>query len=386
MRLLPSFVKNCRAPRNPPRQMPLRYCAPALVLFAGVFAPVLQGQIPRPVVGSSVPPGEKQAAPAPPAGVWVPTLQFRSGFWVNLHHFLYYQARLQSGLALAPGAEPNSAAANAANLGDLSPAERKAWQNAVDYYVRNFASAELPYDRSLAEIDDRLSDLASCPDLDGSSSPACVAGIDPALFAVLEEAAPAYRNHWWIQQNRANEAWISKAAALFQQYGGRPSQGLSRAFNNVWPAGPIPIDVVYYASASGSYTTLDPAHIFNAASSPQVQGLALLERVLREASEVIAQPVETAIIQQCRKHTKPIPRDLWHALASYTTAEIFDRSFAGQGLPQGSGPVSFARSDEEYMSVRGWTSYQQLLERYWQPYLDNQADMQAAIAQMVNAL
>lgn len=386
MRLLSSFLKNNSALRNRSGRMPSRYWVPVLTLLAGVFAPALNGQIPRPGFGSSVTPGEEQVAPTPPAGVAVPTFQFRSGFWVNLHHFLYYQARLQSGLALAPGAEAKPGAAKPASLADLSPAERKAWQNAVDYYVQNFASAELPYNGSLAEIDDRLSDMASCPDLDERSSSACAAGIDPGLVAVLDEAAPAYRAHWWTQQNQANQAWISNAVALFHQYGAQPALGLSRVFKSTWPARPIPVDVVNYASASGSYTTLGPPHIFIAASSARDQGLALLEGIFREASEVVAEPVETAIIQQCRKQTKPIPRDLWHALASYTTAEVFERSFSGQALPEGVGSISFAQIDRKYMSLRGWKYYRQLLERYWQPYLDHRTDMQSAIGQMVSAL
>jgi len=365
------------------RQMRFRHWAPALVFLLGMAAPCLRAQIPSPVVGSSSIP-IPQAAPSP--GLAVPSFEFRSGFWVNLHHFLYLQARLQSGFITAGGAPPNVPAEDQANLTDLSPAERLAWQKAVDYYADNFADRDFPYDGFLVRIDDRLSDMAACPDLTGRSSPSCASGIDPAIAAILEEAAPVYRAHWWAAQNQANQAWISQAAALVRRYGDRPAEGLSRVFGQLWPARPIPVDVVSYAGNSGSYTTLGPLHIVLASGNGLNQGSSALEVVFREASHVLAQPVEAAIIEQCRQQTKPVPRDLWNAVASYTTAKVFEQVFAGQGLPAGEGSKSFSENNREYVAVRGWERYQQLLQLYWQPYLDNRTGMQSAVTDIINAL
>ncbi|HVB34423.1 MAG TPA: hypothetical protein VNJ52_08655 [Patescibacteria group bacterium] len=345
--------------------------------------PCVNAQIPSPVVGASAAP-VRQAAPS--RGLRVPVFEFRSGFWVNLHHFLYLQARLRRGLTAAAGVPPSLRAWDMANLSALAPSERQAWQKAVDYYAENFAGRDLPYDSFLVRIDDRLSDMAACPDLIGRSSSACASGIDPALAAILEEAAPVYRAHWWNLQNRTNRAWISQTVTFIRRYGSNPAEALSQAFQNAWPAGPIPVDVVPYAGAFGAYTTLDPLHIVLASGNPRNQGFAAGEVVFREASHVLAEPVEQAIVEQCREQTKPIPRDLWHAIASYTTAMIFERSFTGQPLPPGVTLESFAESNREYIVARGWQSYQHLLKVYWQPYLYNETGMQSAITGMVNAL
>jgi hypothetical protein len=376
------FWKRSRVRGSGPERISPRPWAAALLFLASVLAPSLGAQTPRPVVGSSVPPAKQ--APAP-RGAWEPVFAFRSDFWVNLQHFLYFQGRLQRDTANSGGAQSKPPAAGAANLSQLSGSERQAWQNAVNYYAENFADRDLPSDSFLVRIDDRLSEMADCPDITGRRSTACAAGIDPTVTAILEEAAPIYRAQWWAGQNQANMAWISQTKTLIRQYGSKPAEGLSRAFNNVWPPSPIPADVVFYAGANGDYITLGPAHIVLAANNSGHQGLAPLEAIFRQASDILAEPIQQAITDECRQQTKPVPRDLWHALVAFTTAEVFEQTFASPS-PPGDGAESFSESERQYISARGWQFYQQLLERYWQPYLDGQRDMQSAVAGMVDAL
>lgn len=380
---LHGLLKGGRARRNRSSRIRLRQWAPALVLLAGAVAPRLGAQTPRPVIGSSATPVQHQPASH---GLQEPVFEFRSGFWVNLHHFLYLQARLQRGLAVAAGAQSNPSASNAASLSALSAAERQTWQKAVDYYAENFADRGLPYDSFLVRIDDRLSDMADCPDLTGRSSRSCAAGIDAALTAILEEAAPVYRAHWWAGQDGANRAWISQTTMLIRQYGAKPAEGLSQAFSNVWPSAQILVDVVPYAGTTGGYITLSPAHMLVASANSYNQGFAALETVFRLASDILAKPVQQAIAEQCHQRTQPVPRDLWHALVAYTTAEVFEQSFAAGSLPGGDSPESISQSERAYISARGWQFYQQLIEQYWQPYLDGQRDMRSAVAAIVDAL
>src|SRR5437870_13890137 len=76
----------------------------------------------------------------------LPVFELHSGFWINLHHALYHEARQQisaappdkngktSGPALhtAPDAKPV-----------LTPAEQHIWDDAVAYYVSNYAAKDL---------------------------------------------------------------------------------------------------------------------------------------------------------------------------------------------------------------------------------------------------
>jgi hypothetical protein len=365
----------------------LRLAVAAILVAAG--APRLRAQSPNPVVGSSVSPAQQD--PDAPR-VWMPVFQFRNSFWVNLQHYLYLQARIQRGLAVTAGSRPTSPAWAAANLSGLSPAERRAWENAVDYYARHFADYSLPYDSFLVRVDNRLGEMNGCPDITGKSRQACQAGIDPKLTAILEEAAPVYLTHWWPKQQRANHAWIAKASKLVHLYGGKPAEMLASVFDDTWPSDPIPIDVTIYAGAYGAYTTLDTIHISISSVDPRNEGPLALEVVFRESSHAVAWPVERAIINQCHEETKAIPRDLWHALAFYTSSEIFESVFARQPLPgaasasEAAGRASFAANQRAYFAARGWQNYESLLQLYWQPYLNGRADMRLAIDNLVDAL
>ena len=360
---------------------------PAILLLTFAAAPSLEAQVPSPGRGSSVTPAQAREA-AEETRLWMPVFQFRNGFWVNLEHFLYLQARLARGLSVAPNGGPSPVAWRAADLSALAPAERTAWQNAVDYYERNFADFDLAYDSSLTRVDRRLSEMSDCADLTGKSGNVCDADLDPGLANALEQAAPIYRAHWWPEQQSANRAWIEQASRMVREYGGKPAELLANLFNNTWPADPIPIDVTLYAGPYGAYSTLFPLHVDISSDDPQNQGILALEVVFRESSHAIAEPASEEIASACHRDTKPEPRGLWPALVFYTTMHVFRQAFPGTGAVGASTPnaAAFVAAHNHYVAERGWQNYDALLALYWQPFLDGRWDMHSAIDQLVNAL
>ena len=72
--------------------------------------------------------GTDEAGSAQEASPGVPVFEFHSGFWINLHHFLYQQARqrkgtgTRSGQGEAPGRAPGAAQVSTEGL---TPAERQ---------------------------------------------------------------------------------------------------------------------------------------------------------------------------------------------------------------------------------------------------------------------
>ena len=112
--------------------------------------------------------------------------EFHSGFWINLHHFLYREAQL---------AEPQKGSDNLAlskadsdELQQLSVAEREAWNEAVSYYGGSLVKRNLLFDDDLSHIKDQLEDAEASPDLANTE-------ISADLKAVLLKAAPIYREH-----------------------------------------------------------------------------------------------------------------------------------------------------------------------------------------------
>jgi hypothetical protein len=336
----------------------------------------------------------------------LPVFELHSGFWINLHHRLYEEARQRRSAApaeggktgmswkpvlqIAPGAKPA-----------LTVAEQRAWDDAVSYYAANYADKDLLFSTELVLLKNQLGDFETCDELSGARKKSCDAGLPGKLTQILDGAAPVYRAHSWPADDRANRAWIKRAAPLVREQGVGLSHRLADIYQTRWPTEKIRVDVSAVANAAGAYTTLDPLRVTIASTDARNQGAAALEVLFHEASHGIATPVEQAIARECRQRDKPIPRDLWHALIFYTTGEVIKPVMEGESDTRndspslsGSGGSNGSQGSAEYtpyakregLYQRGWESYLEVLTRYWQPYLEGRVTFDDAIAHMVSAL
>jgi hypothetical protein len=319
-----------------------------------------------------------------------PVFEFHSGFWVNLHHFLYLEGRIRNAGAQLVTSESQAQRqyAQLASTDGLTPDEQKAWNAALSVYAADWSSRDL-LNGDMVLMNDRLAELENCPDLSGKSAPKCAAGLRSEIVAALEEAAPVYRARWWPEQDRENRAWIAAIAPFVRRMGASLAERLAGVYQRNWRAEPIRVDVVWYAGPQGAYTSLGPVHITIASHDSRNQSLAAFEMLFQEASHALAEGVSQAIARECRQRGKPIPRDLWDALLFYTTGELVRRAFADapaatSGLDFGPGYTPYAYRNGLY--DHGWSNYQRVLERYWQPYLDGKLSFDTAIARIVSAL
>src|SRR5258707_12276313 len=128
----------------------------------------------------------------------LPVFELHSGFWINLHHTLYYEARLRttagsrdkSGKASGPALNSAPDAKTA-----LTSAEQHIWDDAVAYYAANYAPKDLLFSTELIQLKDQLGDFEDCDELSGRKRKFCDAGLPAKLTQVLETAAPLYRAH-----------------------------------------------------------------------------------------------------------------------------------------------------------------------------------------------
>jgi hypothetical protein len=332
----------------------------------------------------------------------LPVFEFHSGFWMNLHHFLYQQARLgrpaPKPASTAPDMPEQATASEArtpaqapdgskqASLAALAPEEQQAWAAALNYYAQDLAGRDLLFNGDMVKIKDRLADLESCKNLSGHGSPECASGLRAELVAALERAAPVYRARWWPEHDRANRAWIAGVAPMVRQFGGALARQLAETYRADWPAGRLRVDVVIHGGPFGAYTSLDPVRLAISSADPRNQGPAALEVLFHEASHALAGSVRDAIARECRARGKPIPRDLWHALLFYTTGEMVKRALS---TAEASAARSGSYTPYAYrygLYARGWSAYQRALERYWQPYLEGKVEFETAVARLVSSL
>jgi len=324
----------------------------------------------------------------------LPVFELHSGFWINLHHTLYHEARDRKGLSREAKTDgPSSQAVKPvpASKESLTAAEQKVWEDAVGYYADNYADKDLLFTTELIQLKDQLGEFEDCDELSGKNRKFCDAGLPPRLTQILEAAAPVYRAHLWPERDLANRRWILAVAPLVREQGVGLSERLADIYQTSWPRQKIRVDVVGYANWAGAYTTVDPLRVTISSLDARNQGPQALEVLFHEGSHGIAEPVQAAIIRECRQRDKPIPRDLWHALVFYTTGEVIRTVLTspaspgdqGEGHP-GTGYSAYAVREGLYQ--RGWKNYLELLQRFWQPYLDGKATFDDAIARMVSSL
>lgn len=326
----------------------------------------------------------------------LPVFEFHSGFWVNLHQFLYHEARLRESTpeAKAAGGKASGPVLKRTPL-TLNPAEQKTWEEAIAYYRANYAGKDPQVNIDLILLKNQLGDFEDCDELLGRKKRACDAGLPGNIGVILEAAAPIYRAHWWADQDRANRRWVARVAPLIREQGVGLSQRLADIYQSTWPKAKIRVEVCAYANSAGAFTTLDPLRVIISSIEPRNQAPDSLEVLFHEASHGIALPVEDAISRECRQREKPIPRDLWHALIFYTTNEVLRPVMQGNALEQQPGepiPPQQTRVTDvppdlrEKFTQRGWEEYIRLLDVYWQPYLDGKVTFEDAIAHLVSAV
>jgi hypothetical protein len=334
-------------------------------------------------------PAKTVAQQIDPNYISLPVFEFHSGFWFNLHHTLYQEARqrLEARSAHEKNSKPQPAQKMILGTTALTSTEQQAWNDAVSYYATNYAEKDLLFSTELIQLKNQLADFEECDELSGVKKKTCNAGLPARLTQVLEEAAPVYRSHRWSEDDRANRRWVLGVAPLVREQSVGLSEHLADVYRTQWPKAKIRVDVSAYANWAGAYTTLDPLRVTISSTDSRNQSDAALEVLFHEASHGIAETVENAIIRECRQREKAIPRDLWHALIFYTTGEVIKPILASAEAEQGGGSEAYTPyAIREGLYQRGWETYLQLLTRFWQPYLDGKASFDDAIARMVSAL
>jgi hypothetical protein len=319
----------------------------------------------------------------------LPVFEMHSGFWVNLHHFLYLQARLRKGNSSSTetgrgAAQPDELPVS---LIDFPAADIRAWQDAVAFYEKDLAGRDLLLNGDMEIINNQLSALEACSELEGKTTPLCKSGLRQDLVEALERAAPVYRAHWWGQQDRANRDWISQVAPMIQKMGVELSGQLADVYQRPWPSQRLRVDVVWYGGPFGAYTTLDPIHVTISSHDPRNRGVYGFEVLFHESSHALAGAVTAAIAREFRARDKPIPRDFWHALLFYTTGEIVRRDVEYGTMTftneQTNGPAAYLPYAARFGLYSGsWEHFRGLLDLYWLPYLDGKVSFDTSMARL----
>src|SRR6202040_3070634 len=172
----------------------------------------------------------------------LPVFEFHSGFWVNLHHTLYQEAKFGTSQDPSTAADNDrTSAKNRPTLktspgakSTLTPAEQHAWNEALSYYAANYIDKDLLFTTELVLIKNQLGDFDGCDELSGRKKETCNAGLPANLTHVLEAAALVYRAHQWPSHDLANRRWVMRVAPLVREQGLGLSQRLPGIYQTKW--------------------------------------------------------------------------------------------------------------------------------------------------------
>jgi hypothetical protein len=291
--------------------------------------------------------------------------EFHSGFWINLHLFLYEQAAIATA---GPRGTPHEAelATDASMAAGLSEDESKAWSAALAYYHKNMLGHDLASDEDMVALKNRLEDVESATSLSD-------ADLDPSLISILDSAAPVYRTHWWQLHDDANQTWIKAVMPLIDQNGGTLSQQIAMAFETPWPDHPLRVDVVAYANSAGSYATLRPSRITISSIDGGNQDVAALEVLFHAAATTLREAVDAIVTRTFIAQRKPVPPDLAEAMLFFTTGFFVKQLY----------PDYTTYADRFALwTLEGWS--RQTLVKDWQPRLEGKVTLEAAITQLAS--
>ena len=303
------------------------------------------------------------AQPAASRVATVSQLEFHSDFLMNLHHTLYGAAwarRPDAGtLSALAGPLPSPLDAG------MTKEERAAWDVAVEYYDKQIASRDLLFGRGMRQLKMALVDGNLAADAVGDE-----------LRRVLDAAAPVYRKHFWPSHDRANRAWIERAAEGVRATAPEVIARLTKLYAMPWFDSPVRVDVVWVGNRQGAYATVGPTHATISSGAANNTGWSAVEIVFHEISHILIEPIQkrlaTALGERLRDHSV-----LWHVVQFYITGQVVRDVLAAKGIDYEPYLYSTGLFD------RAWGRYRAAVEQHWRPYVDGQITLDEAIARTV---
>ncbi len=295
-----------------------------------------------------------------------PLFEFRTGFWVSLHHHLRGEAR-----RLAPAREGKLA--RKPDPATLPAGERAAWEASLAAYEQTMAKRDLLFGDGMVEIKDALADLKDASDLSSLRG-----RFDDEDLDALERAAPVYRARLWPEHERLAKTWIAAMAPLVERYGPAITPRLAALYGAVWEK-PIPVEVLPEAGAVDAYTSANPTRISISSQNPRLVGFPALEILFHETSH--GWDLRNPLAAEANRRGVTIPETLWHAVLFYLAGVVVRDELERSGEP---GYVLYI--DANRLWERGWQGLREPVAAACDPWLRGERSREEALANLVAAV
>jgi hypothetical protein len=298
-----------------------------------------------------------------------PIFTFHSGFWLNLHHFLYVLGRVEATMPdITRRAVAGAPDDEARGLAAVSDSERRQWRAVVTAYANGPSRRDPVFDHDLIDAGMMLARAGDAASLDGT-------GVSPELAALLERAAPLYRRIWWESHERANRARERELDSLVSRHGAPVLAFITRVYPFAWPADGYPVQLAAWVNWAGAFSTGD-RHLVVSSLDEGTRGDLGLEILFHEAMHQWDHDVQTRLDAAAAAAGKRIDGPLSHAMIFYTAGEAVRAAVPGHD--------PYAEVNGLWLRrMRPWKS---ILDEVWKPYLDGAGTFDDAVRRIVQRL
>lgn len=292
---------------------------------------------------------------------------FHVDFWANLNQVLLHEA-----LVPRPGFDGPKSLKNqhVVQLDTLAPDEAARFREGFAYYDGHFTTRNL--------FDGFIDTLPTFFAAGSAPTPPTSKAIDEDWRRALLATAPIYRAHFWPAHERKGWAYVAGMRPLVVAHEAWFAERLVAVYGLPLPTAPIDVEITPVVPPFGGFTLGEPPYtppnealITLSSEDPSYAGDAGIEMLFHEVSHVLVGRVEKGLADAAKRQGRKLDPRFWHDVVFYTAGHLTKERLGPGYVPYAERPSSqlFQPGDERLLA----------LERSWQPYLDGQSTMAAAI-------
>jgi hypothetical protein len=192
-------------------------------------------------------------------------------------------------------------------------------------------------------------------------------------MVMLTRVAPLYRQAWWSDHQRGNDAWVASLKPLLDKHGAVVLAFITRAYGLTWPANGYPVHVTAYANWAGAFSTQGNLLLISSRDAGNGE-LYALEAVFHEAMHQWDDEIDRWLSAAAAKQNLRVPPALSHALIFYTSGEAVRRVEAAH--------VPYAEVNGLWKG-KNLGAFKPALDAAWKPYLSGSGSRDSALADLI---
>ncbi len=284
--------------------------------------------------------------------------EFHNDYWINLHHYLYQQAKGSQGRKLAEDGFSFLPIGEDSIIQQLNSDDKQKLDRAIEYYRENLTDKSLVRALSAMRYWLQQQEIGkSIVDTTYSNE----------FTMVLNEASDVYRLSLWPLHRAINSKVLLEHIENIQRYESLVIKKMEELAVYPWPGKKkVRVDLTVYANYAGAYTSTRPEmNIFLSTRDPLNNTTSFVETIFHEGSHLLFRiqdsPFRGSIFSLSEEMGLEFPRGLWHAAMFYLSGRVVQDALRKEGIDH--------KMD---MDVRGifpgynTPGFREILERYYQ--------------------